>query len=309
MGTKSKRQHYVPQFYLREFARERKGKPQVFCFDKKKAVSFLTAVDNVAAESYFYDIGEEQGAEKVFSELEGRMSKSYKFLLESSDVGDLPANVKVAISVMIATQHLRTKDFREVIKESSEYVLRLAKQKGVSKDDSTLRIIAGLAQEEIAKRYQFTLMEKSITEFALSLIQMKWVLFVNNTDIPFWCSDNPFTYSNTLAYDRYDGLGFERLGSQTHFPLSPKPSLEIVDPIMYAFYPSKIYIDNKENIIFNNHLQVKNSKRYIFSSANDFSLADQMLAKNPRLMETDRNRFETQDFHTIVPPKALLPRR
>jgi hypothetical protein len=121
---------------------------------------------------------------------------------------------------------------------------------------------------------------------------MKWILFINETEMPFWCSDNPFTYSNIFPYNKYDGLGFERIGSQTHFPLSPRLSLEIVDPITYSGYPDVICIDDTENIIFNNHLQVKNAQRYVFSPLDDFSLAEEM-TKDPQLRETDGNRFET----------------
>jgi hypothetical protein len=123
---------------------------------------------------------------------------------------------------------------------------------------------------------------------------MRWILFINETEMPFWCSDNPFTYSNILPYDEYDGLGFERLGSQTHFPLSPRLSLEIVDPVTYRGYPNIVHIYDVDNIVFNNRLQVKNAQRYVFSSTDDFSLAKEMIRKDPGLRETDKNRFESE---------------
>jgi Protein of unknown function (DUF4238) len=48
-----KNQHYVPQFYVREFADSNK---QLCVYDKCTDKVFPNAVKNVAHESYFYDI-------------------------------------------------------------------------------------------------------------------------------------------------------------------------------------------------------------------------------------------------------------
>jgi len=58
-------QHYVPQFYLKEFKTPQKNRSQVFCFDKKSGSIFLPKVSNVAAERYFYDLDEDQSFEKA----------------------------------------------------------------------------------------------------------------------------------------------------------------------------------------------------------------------------------------------------
>jgi len=294
MTRKRKIQHYIPQFYLRAFSRNDKGRSQVFCFDKKTGAKFLAGINRIGAESYFYDVAGRQKAEEAFSELEGKMSSSYRNLLKSRDVTMLSKEDRIGIAVLIATQHMRTRGFRNIIREATEYILQQTRNLDTATGDQPLEQIEEFAQEEPAKRLQFTLIATSIPEFASLLLRMKWILFINEGEMPFWCSDNPFTYSNIFRYDKYDGLGFERLGSQTHFPLSPKLSLEIVDPVTYLGYPNIIHIDDMNNVVFNNHLQVKNAQRYIFSSTDDFSLAEEMIRKNPELSETDKNRFEIE---------------
>jgi len=296
-------QHYIPRFYLREFSKEAGDRSQVFCFDKKTGTKFLVSVDKVGAESYFYDIDGKQEVEQAFSELEGAMSGSYRALLESEDITELSKDDRILIALFIATQHMRTRDFRNIIKEATEYTLKHIRSLSGTEDKLSRERLERLTEEKPAKCFQFALLARSVPEFVAVLLQMKWILFINETKMPFWCSDTPFTYSNVFPSNKYDGLGFERVGSQTHFPLSPKLSLEIVDPLTYAGYPTIIHIDDTENVIFNNHLQVKSAQRHIFSPTNDFSLAEEMIEKNPQLRETDKNRFEIEvpKFHSSAP--------
>ncbi|HTU91364.1 MAG TPA: DUF4238 domain-containing protein, partial [Gemmataceae bacterium] len=53
---KRKRQHYVPQSYLRRFCKDGQ---QLFAFDKTNRKSVQTSVANVALEHYFYDMPED----------------------------------------------------------------------------------------------------------------------------------------------------------------------------------------------------------------------------------------------------------
>ncbi|MBL8092487.1 MAG: hypothetical protein JNJ43_19290 [Anaerolineales bacterium] len=50
--------------------------------------------------------------------------------------------------------------------------------------------------------------------------------------------------------------------------------------------------EKTENIIFNNHLQVKDSYRFIFSPTNDFSLVEEMIKDDPDLKDIDNRKIE-----------------
>ena len=50
--NKVKNQHYVPQFYLKQWAN---NKEQLFVYDKKQKKSFTSNVKNVVSSKFFYD--------------------------------------------------------------------------------------------------------------------------------------------------------------------------------------------------------------------------------------------------------------
>jgi len=49
----TKNQHYVPQFYLKNFSADDKT---IWVYDKSSKKSFRTGVANIAAERFFYDV-------------------------------------------------------------------------------------------------------------------------------------------------------------------------------------------------------------------------------------------------------------
>src|SRR5258708_18046492 len=66
--SKTKKQHYVPQFYLRRFA---DSGQRFYVFDKSQQKSYGANIKDVAGDSYFYDLSQDaintlkEGAEKA----------------------------------------------------------------------------------------------------------------------------------------------------------------------------------------------------------------------------------------------------
>ena len=67
--------------------------------------------------------------------------------------------------------------------------------------------------------------------------QSLWTLLINNTKTPFWTSDNP-----VLIHWVSDsgGIGFNVKGIQTHFPITSKLLLRVLDPTSYSSPPIKL---------------------------------------------------------------------
>lgn len=112
MTGKTKKQHYVPQFYLRKFAIE--GHNKLYSFDKFNCVSRQQEIKNVASENYFYDHNlndlinkmddekkdeflkqfEEndleflqiQYLEKIFSNIEGKFADTIQSILKKAEM-------------------------------------------------------------------------------------------------------------------------------------------------------------------------------------------------------------------------------
>jgi len=54
--TRKKKQHYVPRFYLKSFARQKKPEEFIIrCFNKEKGRNYESNINQVAMERYFYD--------------------------------------------------------------------------------------------------------------------------------------------------------------------------------------------------------------------------------------------------------------
>jgi hypothetical protein len=54
MKNKVKRQHYVPQFYLKRWARD-VSNTQIWVYDKNLKKAFSNSIQSVASSNYFYD--------------------------------------------------------------------------------------------------------------------------------------------------------------------------------------------------------------------------------------------------------------
>ena len=98
------RQHFIPQFYLRNFGRK------LYCFDKNKEEKFESTPDNIAVKPDFYG-GEYEGLpslETIFSQIENKHSEAIRRLIEEKNYYKLLESDKISICEFFAFQFLRT---------------------------------------------------------------------------------------------------------------------------------------------------------------------------------------------------------
>ncbi len=120
--TRVKQQHYVPRFYLRHFARE-KGREQVHVLDKGTGKRFVSSIQNVAAQRYFYDlaaldqaVGEDQAVEKLLGRYETAAAAAISGLMESlasGHFGGITDEQRRDLALYLPIQLLRTDESRE----------------------------------------------------------------------------------------------------------------------------------------------------------------------------------------------------
>lgn len=114
-------QHYVPQFYLKEFADENGA---IHCYRKDGGRKFPLSKENirVAGRKEFYDNTDEKKLEKFLSGLEGKQSQAYYELCEKTNPNRLSENTRLEILYFITLQRMRTKRMRDEIKSGIENV-------------------------------------------------------------------------------------------------------------------------------------------------------------------------------------------
>lgn len=120
--------------------------------------------------------------------LEDKLAPCLRAIIERQAFTLLTSDERVGLAVLVAVQHLRTRAFRESIRDAARVMT--ATLDGVD-----------LSAEEPAKRLQIHFMSTALGGFVDALLRMKWILMLNETEVPFWCSDNPLTNFNERRYD------------------------------------------------------------------------------------------------------------
>jgi hypothetical protein len=76
------------------------------------------------------------------------------------------------------------------------------------------------------------------------------------------------------------------------FPLSPTRTLCVCDPAEYAPLPEVFSTDDEQTVMFQNHLLIHYSTRYLIANTSDFAFAKQVLADQPQFADPQRLRLK-----------------
>lgn len=307
-----KNEHYVPQSYLRSFANK---KEQIFVYDKVKKASYINKVSQVASEGKYFDIplhdghnvpeiekmNKEQTIEKYFSEdIEGPYKK-YLDMIRTRYLMTFNPDRKVAItkeekkhlSYLIAIQMLRTKKYRDDVgamdSKISQMLVDLIGEKEIpnyESGDVTVNV-----PEVNKKLMQVSMLfdPETIGSFAKELYKHFWFVLVNNTEQPFYTSDNPVVKHahKKDEFISYGGLASE--GVEIALPLTSNLILVMFER---SFHSELLPLENKfahisseEHVDFYNYLQVSQSNRQIYCLTNKFDLIEQIKKEQPETLE------------------------
>ncbi len=304
----TRRQHYVPQSYLKGFEN---SSGNICCFDKVEKKSFQTNTRNIGQENWFYDDEGEQETEEKLSELEGQFKPILEQILGKENIDCLSQRQKETLADFLANQAVRTRERREHMKQTLKGLKE--ELEGENLQGAMEAFYKTLENEEIredrSRDLQKEMLQNHIDEIKELLLQHDWILLENNSDIPFWTSDNPVVMFNPLNQPNRGNLGFASKGIQIYFPLSPKFCLTVVDGSAYPTggqeIPSKYTHEIPDSIKNHNHMQLKWSTRQVYSKEEDFSLAERALQDEPELGDLDRVRIKQPDYQQDYYEKML----
>lgn len=294
--NKTIKQHYVPQFYLKNFSNINKKTHYVNCFDKIAKKNYQSKVSNVGMVKNFYTY-QEDDFEDYFCEFEFKASKIINSLVKNKKYKILNSKEnRMILSSFLLIQFTRTNEVRENLMELEEKIQYFIKDKPESDD---IAVIKDYFKEDIKKRHM-DIIQENHDELKLKFYNRKWIFIENKTNIEFLTSDNPI-----VRYNNHGSRGFDSPFLHIFFPLSPKICLCLLDPYNYSDFLKKqkflgdevihninkaksfsIIDENKVNCI--NNLQIKNSTRHIFSKNGDFKKINYLIKNN--LIETGEKR-------------------
>lgn len=287
-------QHYVPRFYLRNFARQDGSVFFTTCFDKSTQQSFATNIDKIGAEKYFYDSDGDRSQliERQLGRFETSFNEAYTSLIKRQQIKALSPEQLNSLAYFIAVQEVRTREFREGIEDMAR---QLHKRLSADRLSTELRrSLESMKGAEFSKEFQLDFMIEKVPNLAAIIRNLKWVLLVNETGKPYWTSDHPVNRYNSVNLAPFGNLGLLSPGIEIYFPLTTHLALCVCDPVIFGQLPDHNELEDEQNIVFQNGLQVRSSTRHIFSTDNDFSLAKQMLTEIPELSNIKRQRVSVE---------------
>src|SRR5690625_3390543 len=333
---KVKNQHYVPRSYLKYFSNNKEqvwvydkvinkffntnianvaAEKYFYDIPFEEIYNILPQKDrekinDIMKEGNFASIQEleksgKQIIEKFFAEnIEGMFEKALNKIRVSFNMMSSPfysqvlsKKDRIQLSLMLALQIVRSKEFRESHSESIQSITQAIVDVIASshEDEYELGSITAKAQ------YEFESLEHAdiiLSDFPIRLAEILsshiWFVGVNQTKLPFYTSDDPVV---KRAHKHHPFLGTDGYGSpgiEIALPLSDQLILVLVEReyhSLLSFWENRfIPLTNKQNIIYYNSLQVYQSNRQIYCSKRSFKLINEMkrtegsLERKPRKM-------------------------
>lgn len=312
-------EHYVPQFYLRQFSTNDK-KTKINVFDKRtRLVRLNQTIKKVACERHFYDIdwnnnevieyygkqlGEKysfdnQVLEKIFdTKIESPMSKIVTDLdsmisidsIIGKRISWLNQKNKDIIAPFIATQYIRSKESSITTNQLFTVVGDSIKNMMIGKEYSqqVTDIIESVPIYRENKSLQniitLEMVEKELTNKEITSVLLNYIYAIgyNDSDHNFVTSDNPIA-----IYIPGEGRSGGILSKKSiiTYPLSPRLVLILFEKSNFkkgvSWVSNRVILLNESIIDAMNSLQFASSYSSVFSKSSDFDFAHKMMDSIP----------------------------
>lgn len=307
-----RKQHYVPQFLLKNFSYGKKHK--IFAFDKGRAISFGTSVRDSASENGFYNLnldGRVHTLEHKLSKLESICGGVVKNICKYESLEGITQDEHIILCVFVANLLLRVKKQRAVLDQLNTGIVEWIQNMGLNPDD--VQNFKVLGKNDIDKQHiEFT--HEHVFEFSKRFHDKPIALLKAPNGSNLIISDNPVAMYNHWPQKLRGDKGVSVPGVEIQVPISKKLCLSFVCPMLFSDLEEKLHflsmrrsqnhpIENidssyaevlissikagkavelsQENVVFTNSLQISESLNYIYSDKNDFKLAEEMIKNNP----------------------------
>lgn len=326
MALGTKKQHFVPQLLLRQFA---DAKERLYAYDMSKDRSFPTTVRDAGHQNHFLTIPALDGKdgpgayfEKLFQTYEHPAMEAILKIHAGLSTGILKVvgeTERKALSRFIALQYLRTPEARTAALQSEELTKRIlastiAQANGYNTSDpaiaSILESFSGTRPDDIARLHGELLLDPALIEdVATKLAAYVWLLAVNRTTAPLYVADNPVSIFRHVSQPGF-GLGLLSRGAEVIVPLSSILQLSLFErqfvvreiPELESRDGFVQYEMKSVNVEFERSLQAQFATQFIYCEKPDFSDARRMCERNPELRDPNRARVEAEAFGRLYRP-------
>jgi len=225
--AEKKKQHYVPQFYLRNFSWGKDRLP-IKLFNIQRGDHFTAGnLKGQCYEDYLY--GKDLVIENMFGTLEGRVVPIVDQIVGS---GEPPVRYSAdhdALLTFVIFQYGRTKHAGEATDEQVDKIVKAMLSKDERIDPEHLETV------RIGLKNPFALTLKAISQGLPVSHDLRIKIAVNRTPIRFVTSDHPVVFYNQYGEERVirSNTGLASKGLQIFYPVSPYHMVVLYDDAIY----------------------------------------------------------------------------
>ena len=247
MGTNTKRQHYIPQFFLKNFS-----------------------INNEAKSVYIYDVASQNVKTKTQNRknIEGFCQKKYFYGKDNiiENFLQLRENIQAPIISNIIKNNIILSEHKNIIYEVFvDFLVRLPHIK------ESFEKIFGKVEPDSSNQLNYNQQMKDIMESApVSLSHLETILIVNHSSVKFITSDQPITtcckIQNSPPYIEHDFV--ETNQRLFLLPISPEQIICVYDKSEFEpvdMHKNKIEIRNSDIIKKINVYKFSGSENVIYS--------------------------------------------
>lgn len=317
--------HFVPQSYLKKFAREDKPN-QIWTYEIDRE-PYSPSIEGIAGQRDFYTYrdssSEKETAEleNVFADIDARGANILRVLDGLPDgYIDLPEDQKGDLYYYIAHLHTRNLQQRKVLADAYGQMSKVHMQFAASEKETfhedAKKALGNRYEEKVVERVRNTFLKgeakidfdpmsehfigatlQNAQDLYFTLMRLKKAAIVSITKggMHFITSDNPVThYLEPGDPRKFMGVGY--VNAIFQLPLSPTRALLLIDDA----YVIDAFSCNEEHVLHMNVWTCRYADKWVFSPYNDPSISElfkKHKAKEPLMrMDSPFNSRESQQY-------------
>ncbi|MCG9879633.1 MAG: DUF4238 domain-containing protein [Bacteroidia bacterium] len=250
-------QHYIPQFYLRNFSNNDDRKSIGIYNRKNNIFSDSTSIKNQASKKHFY--GKDEVIENFFAKYEGAWASVLTKITKRGIIVRKNSIEYAQLLTFISTMAMRTPTAIDLLMNQ----LIIGDEIIAGKHPSNVKLEIG-KREAIAESFRMS------SRVMKCIKDLDYKVIKNNTNIPFITSDHPLVKYNKLYISKQlkiSKTGYSTIGLILFLPLSSNTLLALYDSGAYNIGPKKksiFNVSNVKDIHLLNTLQFSNQKGQIY---------------------------------------------
>lgn len=226
----NKSHHYVPQMYMRLFAREGDNRIGVFVIDRRKFIPGAP-IRGQACRDYFY--GKDGRTERALGDIEGHAARIFGEVVRDRRLPAASSQDHEWLIFYLGLQHARTVGAAEQHNEGSEKVAKSILRRKAELEGNS-EIVEALDHVRIRRTNAVSDLMGYTTIGASLLADLKLVLIENGSTVPFIASDTPVVFHNRHYEGQHISVtGYANVGLQLFLPLGPRLALFGFDAAAY----------------------------------------------------------------------------